>query len=351
MAKKRHTFSKDYKAKVALEALWEGSTIQEIAVNHGVHLNQISQRKAQTIARMSDIFELPNKKSKETRRMGAVFTRNGSKVKAAEKFSKLEKDCKEKLAPNKLVLSLAVNNLNYEELANAYLFYSEGLVVLMNDNNNWLEYSASKMEHDNTIKEMFLKFMKNTGSDILDIKSKSEHRLMTAAELSPDMPQTLKVMILNQPLLSTSVKTVYKGFPLELNEESLGTQKLIKLMCPIMDIFQKGKTFVCNEIESHLYPLIVRQLVSRFIKGKISNAQIICATHNVEMLDLNLFRRDQIYFTAPPTITAPYQSLFQVMLAEKTKACKRNIWRPNIARLRVTYGRNRNVAYRERHSK
>ena len=68
-------------------------------------------------------------------------------------------------------------------------------------------------------------------------------------------------------------------------------------MCPIMDIFQKGKTFVCDEIESHLHPLIVRQLVGRFVKGKVSDAQIICATHNVEMLDLNLFRRDQIYFT------------------------------------------------------
>ena len=177
------------------------------------------------------------------------------------------------------------------------MFYKDGLVVLMNDNNNWLEYSASKMEHDNVIKDMFLKFMKGTGSDIIDIKPKSEQRLMSASELPPDMPQAMKAMLLNQPVLTTSVKTVYKGFSLDLAEESMGTQKLIRLMCPIMDIFQKGKTFVCDEIESHLHPLIVRQLVSRFISGKPSSAQIICATHDVEMLDLTLFRRDQIYFT------------------------------------------------------
>ena len=230
-------------------------------------------------------------------RMGMIFSRDGSRVKVAEKFSRIETLCKEKLTPNKLVLSLAVNNLNYDELVNAYLFYSEGLVVLMNDNNDWLEYSASKMEHDKAIKDMFLTFMKGTGSDIVDIKPKSEQRLMTAAELPPDMPQALKALVLNQPVLTTSVKTVYKGFSLDLQEESMGTQKLIKLMCPIMDIFQKGKTFVCDEIESHLHPLIVRQLVGRFIKGKASDAQIICATHNVEMLDLHLFRRDQIWFT------------------------------------------------------
>ncbi|MBR4321229.1 transposase [Treponema sp.] len=46
MAKKRQTFSKEFKTKVALEVLREESTIQEIAVKHGVHPNQISQWKA-----------------------------------------------------------------------------------------------------------------------------------------------------------------------------------------------------------------------------------------------------------------------------------------------------------------
>ena len=67
MEKKRQTFSKEFKAKVALEALREESTIQEIAVKHGVHPNQISQWKAQAIAGMADIFERPNKKSDEIR--------------------------------------------------------------------------------------------------------------------------------------------------------------------------------------------------------------------------------------------------------------------------------------------
>ena len=68
MAKKRQPFSKDFKAKVALEALREESTIQEIAVKYGVHPNQISQWKAQAIAGMAELFERPNKKSEEIRR-------------------------------------------------------------------------------------------------------------------------------------------------------------------------------------------------------------------------------------------------------------------------------------------
>ena len=128
-------------------------------------------------------------------RMGLIFNREGNKVKVAEKFSRVDTLCKDKLTSNKLVLSLAVNNLNYEELESAFLFFKNGLVILMNDNNNWLEYSASKFEHDKAIKDMFLKFMRDTGSDILDIKAHSEQRLMTAAELPSDMPQAVKAML------------------------------------------------------------------------------------------------------------------------------------------------------------
>lgn len=230
-------------------------------------------------------------------RMGMIFSRDKNGVRTSEKFSRIETVCKEKLMPNKLVLSLAVNNLNYGELADAFLFYKDGLVVLMNDSDNWLAYSAARLEHDEVIKRIFLKFMQESGSDIVDIKAKSEQRLVTAAELPPDMPPAIRAIVLNTPSVITKVTTVYKDFSLDMAEESMGTQKLIRLMCPIMDIFQKGKTFVCDEIESHLHPLIVRQLMSRFIRGRASEAQIICATHDVEMLDLNLFRRDQIWFT------------------------------------------------------
>ena len=67
MGRKRQTFSKNFKARVVLEALREESTIQEIAVKHGVHPNQVSQWKSQAIAGMEDIFERPNKKSQVVR--------------------------------------------------------------------------------------------------------------------------------------------------------------------------------------------------------------------------------------------------------------------------------------------
>lgn len=50
MARKRQLFSKDFKAKVTLEALREESTVQENTVKHGVYPNQILQWKASVLA-------------------------------------------------------------------------------------------------------------------------------------------------------------------------------------------------------------------------------------------------------------------------------------------------------------
>ena len=52
MAKKRQSFSKDFKAKVTLEALREESTVQENTVKHGVYPNQILQWKASVLDNM-----------------------------------------------------------------------------------------------------------------------------------------------------------------------------------------------------------------------------------------------------------------------------------------------------------
>ena len=47
MPKKRRSFSPEFKAKVALEALREHKTVAQLAAEHGVHPNQITLWKRQ----------------------------------------------------------------------------------------------------------------------------------------------------------------------------------------------------------------------------------------------------------------------------------------------------------------
>ena len=63
----RKSYDKTFKAKVALDAIKETSTLQELARKYDVHPNQISQWKQHLLEGIDEIFERANKKTREDR--------------------------------------------------------------------------------------------------------------------------------------------------------------------------------------------------------------------------------------------------------------------------------------------
>lgn len=56
MTGKRHRYSADFKAKVALEAIRGETTLAALVIKYGVHANLIGAWKRQAIAEMSGVF-------------------------------------------------------------------------------------------------------------------------------------------------------------------------------------------------------------------------------------------------------------------------------------------------------
>lgn len=83
-----------------------------------------------------------------------------------------------------------------------------------------------------------------------------------------------------------------------IGDESTGTQRLLFLTGPVLDILNKGLTIIIDELDSSLHPLLVRRLVNLFHSPGISTkgAQLLFSTHDTSLLDPDLFRRDQIWF-------------------------------------------------------
>lgn len=84
-----------------------------------------------------------------------------------------------------------------------------------------------------------------------------------------------------------------------LEEESEGTQRLVSIGGEILKTLNNGNVIIIDEFHESLHPLLTKTLINLFHNPKTNpnGAQLIFATHDVSLLDNELFRRDQIWFS------------------------------------------------------
>jgi len=82
-------------------------------------------------------------------------------------------------------------------------------------------------------------------------------------------------------------------------QESEGTKKIIEMSGPIFDTLSNGKVLLVDELEAKLHPLLTISIVKLFINKDTNpkGAQLIFTTHDTHLLNLNILRRDMIWFT------------------------------------------------------
>lgn len=85
---------------------------------------------------------------------------------------------------------------------------------------------------------------------------------------------------------------------ISMNEESSGTKKMFSLYQTLLDVLEKGTVFFADEFDIKLHPLLMRNILLTFTdkEKNPNNAQLIFTTHNTIYMDMNLLRRDEIWF-------------------------------------------------------
>ena len=82
----------------------------------------------------------------------------------------------------------------------------------------------------------------------------------------------------------------------EFGEESDGTQRLIQLLDVIMNDDEE-KVFIIDELDRSLHPQMTRKFVETFLKfSKNICTQLIITTHESNLMDLSILRRDEVWF-------------------------------------------------------
>ncbi len=100
-------------------------------------------------------------------------------------------------------------------------------------------------------------------------------------------------------LISIAAEHAHKsGHPvsLEISEESDGTRRLLQLIPVLHHLREKGGVFFIDEIDRSLHPLLVWKFLEYFLKSCGDHSQVLVTTHESNLLDLDLLRRDEIWF-------------------------------------------------------
>ena len=82
----------------------------------------------------------------------------------------------------------------------------------------------------------------------------------------------------------------------ELSDESDGTKRLFDII-PLYELGQKGKIIIIDELDRSFHSKLTEEYVRRFFRiTEEKPCQLICTTHDLNLMDLQLLRQDEIWF-------------------------------------------------------
>lgn len=233
-------------------------------------------------------------------RQTKIFERSFDKYTEGNSFKGRFSACADVLKPNRLFLSCAANFSSVKEVADVFSYFNDKLVVYLPESqNNWMNYSLYQLNNNPKMKSDVLTFLKELGTGIKDIIVSIDKKKIDSSDIPVFLSDKYKSILLQNNVDSITAKVVYKDFQTDLiQEESTGIKKLCAILCPIIDIISNGKVLICDELESGLHEALFYGLVKLFIQRESNQkAQLIFSTHETGLLNLDLLRRDQIWFT------------------------------------------------------
>ncbi|MBQ4570814.1 MAG: ATP-binding protein [Bacilli bacterium] len=236
-------------------------------------------------------------------RQQKIYERQEENIFPGDKYKNKFELCKSALKPNKLLLSCAANFSQIVDIMNVFNFFRDELVVYSNEHmsNSWMGYSLKTIQANSKVKQNVLKLLKYFGTGIKDLNINIKGTQLKENDLPTFLSDQDKLEIIKQNTTLINAQVMYDQFSVDLlKEESKGIKKLIEFVCPFIEIILKGKVLICDEIETSLHESIVYKMFEFFKTTKMISdefPQIISTTHDTSLLKLDLFRRDQIWFT------------------------------------------------------
>ena len=212
----------------------------------------------------------------------------------------------------------------YADIDNVVSWFSETLIVLtsnfkargithyfdVNQNvrlfiHNYLSNLSAGIENvfieTNRIEETFPNINDKTKKEFIDeLKKESDKGI---ALYDRHTREEVAIVLNEDDTLSTKRlftehlgKDGYKvRFPLKL--ESDGTKRLLEYAPLISDVINNERVYIVDEIERSIHPMMIKELIKKISSDTTAKGQLIFTTHESCLLDQEILRPDEIWFT------------------------------------------------------
>ena len=95
--------------------------------------------------------------------------------------------------------------------------------------------------------------------------------------------------------IHTNIKN--EGIKFDIEEESDGSIRLLELLYLMYFHLQmENKIILIDEIDRSIHPSLLKNLLKKIMEKTDSKGQLIFTTHEANLLDLDIFRQDEIWF-------------------------------------------------------
>lgn len=162
-------------------------------------------------------------------------------------------------------------------------------------------FIASRDSNFSALLKRLMKLADPAIDDILISEGEGEHTndfLSTGIDKVMDLPVEQLAETLSKFQVDFVLDTGDGKMKLPLSSESRGVQKLYALLPRVWLALRTGALVLVDELEANMHPLLARFLVDVFQNRETNQngGQLIFATHDTNLLDRTLLRRDQIWF-------------------------------------------------------
>lgn len=250
-----------------------------------------------------------------------IFSRTGQKFSFPVNGEKKKKEMiAEAVASNQLFFSIACV-MNYQPCIAAMKWFRESIHF----SKDYTDIPQQLLEHSEDVNMLksIVTYAKQADVGIEDMSFEIRNEEISAdASLPENLPDGMAAALkqfaaalkdssdfaeMNLKIGEVKTTSMHRGvnkvgeealFALELSDESEGTRRLMALAVGIEQVLQKGGILLVDEIDRELHPLLAEFIISKFQSPETNpgHAQIIFTTHDTELLNMEILRKDQIYF-------------------------------------------------------